>query len=53
MPDTPIDPKAEPISADDLAGDATEAEQPVLKEAQNSGEATTGGAGIATAISQA
>ncbi|MBV8972991.1 MAG: hypothetical protein JO290_11950 [Sphingomonadaceae bacterium] len=53
MPETKIDPNAAPVSADDLAGDATEPEQPVLKEAQKSGEATTRGTGIETAISQA
>ncbi len=53
MSETKIDPNAKPVSADDLAKDATEPEQPVLKEAQTSGDDATGGTGIATAVSQA
>ena len=56
MPGTPQDTPDDdtgPVAADDLARDATEPEQPVLKEAQKSGEETTHGTGIETAVSQA
>jgi hypothetical protein len=56
MPDTPIPvatPDVTPVSADDLSKDATEAEQPILKKAEESGNDATGGMGIATGIAQA
>ncbi len=54
MPGTPQDtPDDDPVPADDRARETTEAEQPVLKEAQKGGEGATGGTGIATGIAQA